>query len=398
MTPRKTPKNRSDVRIAYLCDVSPLDTLPYSGGNSRIYTALKGEFPNIDIISQSWGLAEPVHRLIYRLSDALNLRTRWRAHLILSGFIRRVVEKQLAEGQYDALFCAYSFQSLFRVRPPYPMTVVYTADATPTTYRQSVIGRSFGSYMKLSRRFDPLILKAETQTFASADLLLWPSRWLKNRADSTYGLDPEKSHVVPWGANIPAPDMDFPPPTLSADAPVRLLFVGRDWYAKGGPLTAQTVATLRRQGVDARLTVVGCTPPDTGLPDHALTVHPSLNKAIPKELALFQQQFQQAHFIMMPSFESYGFAFCEASAFGLPSLCLNAGGVPVFDCENGHALDLNATPSDYAAQIRSYLANPNQYDTLRRTTRQVYEQKLNWPAWAKTTADLIMEDIAKRAE
>jgi glycosyltransferase involved in cell wall biosynthesis len=396
MIPHQNIQNKTDIRIAYLCDHSPLDTLPYSGGNSRIYNALKDEFPNIDIISQSWGLAEPVHRLIYRLSDALNLRTRWRAHLILSGLIRRVVEKQLAKGQYDVLFCAYSFQSLFRVRPPYPMTVVYTADATPTTYKQSVIGRSFGSYMKLSRRFDPLILKAETQTFTSTDLLLWPSRWLKNRADSTYGLDPTKSHVVSWGANVPAPDMDFPTPTLNPDAPVHLLFVGRDWYAKGGPLTAQTVATLRKQGVDARLTVVGCIPPDIGLPDQALTVHPSLNKAIPEELELFQRQFQKAHFIMMPSFESYGFAFCEASAFGLPSLCFNAGGVPVFDGENGHALDLNATPDDYATLIRSYLDTPDRYAALRSTTRQVYEQKLNWSAWAKATADLIMEDIANR--
>ncbi len=397
MTGKPDTPARKDIRVAYLCDISPLDPFPYSGGNTRIYNALKHEFPNIHILSQSWGLAEPIRHLIARLPPAIELRTRWRAHLLLSGLIRRQVERELAQGEYDVLFCAYSFHSLHGVRPPRSMTVAYTSDATPTTYRNSAIGRSFGSFLKLSRHLDPLILKAETRTFRAADLILWPSDWLKNKADPLYGLDSDRSHVVPWGANIPAPELVTAPTPLGVDSPVQFLFVGRDWWAKGGPLTVDTVTTLRDAGVDARLTVIGCIPPDvTPLTGDAMTVHPSLDKSNPAELDLFQSLFQSSHFMLMPSMESYGFAFCEASAYGLPSLCLSAGGVPVENGVNGHALPLPATAQDYAALVRSYLAAPDLYETLRQTTRQKYLDELNWPAWAKTSADLIMAEIASK--
>ncbi|MDF1802049.1 glycosyltransferase family 4 protein [Thalassovita sp.] len=387
---------KSDIKVAYLCDMTPLDPWPYSGGNARIFQALKAELPNIHILSQSWGLAEPVRKLLYRLPDGIQLRARFRLHLLLSGLIRRQVERELRHGQYDVLFCAYSFHSLFRLRVPPNVTVVYTSDATPTTYKNSVIGAAFGSYFKLSRYFDPLILKAETRTFRAADLLLWPSRWLKEAADPLYDLTPAQSQVVPWGANMPTPTLSDARPGVAQAKPVDILFVGRDWWAKGGPLTAETVAALRNAGVDARLTVVGCTPPDTGLPEEALTVYRSLDKTDPKELSLFQSLYQSAHFIMMPSFESYGFAYCEASGFGLPSLCLNAGGVPIEEGVNGHALPLGSTAQDYVEVVQSYLAAPDSYDRLRQTTRDMYEQKLNWPAWAKTSADLIMENIAAK--
>lgn len=398
MTPQTPRKTLSDLKIAYLCDQTPLDPWPYSGGNTRIYQALKSQLPNIDILSQSWGLAEPVRRLLLKLPFGVQLRARWRMHLLLAGIIRRQVEKELHAGDYDVLFCAYSFHSLFRVRPPKGVVTVYTSDATPTVYKNSEIGQAFDSWLKLSRRLDPLILKAETQTFGAADLLLWPSRWLKRGADPLYGLDPAKSLVVPWGANIPAPDLrGGTPPALAQGAPLDILFVGRDWNAKGGPVTAETVALLRAAGVDARLTVVGCTPPDTGLPAQALTVHPSLDKTDPQELALFQSLYESAHFIMMPSFESYGFAYCEASAYGLPSLCLDTGGVPVDDGENGHALPVGSGASDYMAVIQSYLAAPDRYAALRASTRQMYLDKLNWPAWAKRTASLILQEVNGRS-
>ena len=223
------------------------------------------------------------------------------------------------------------------------------------------------------------------------------SRWLKESADPLYDLDPAKSIVVPWGANIPAPELSGPALALSAGAPVDFLFVGRDWWAKGGALTAETIHALRAAGIEARLTVVGCVPPDLNLPASALTVYPSLNKTLPDELALFQSLYEQAHFMMMPSFESYGFAFCEASAFGLPSLCLNAGGVPIEDGVNGHALPLEASPQDYVALVQGYLNTPARYAALRQSTRALYEEKLNWSAWAQTTADLIVKDAAQRA-
>lgn len=55
------------------------------------------------------------------------------------------------------------------------MVTAYTSDATPTTYKRSKVGEAFGSFLKVSRLIDPLILRAEDQVFQATDLLFWPS-------------------------------------------------------------------------------------------------------------------------------------------------------------------------------------------------------------------------------
>jgi len=353
-----------------------------------MYDALCEHVGEVHILSNHWGVAEPLRRLVMMMPDKFNLRLRWRLHLLLAPIIARQVRRELKAGQYDVLFSTYSFQSLFRVRPPYPMTVVHTSDATPTVYRNSEIGASFGSFLGLSRLIDPLILRAERATYRAADLLLWPSDWLREGANATYDLDPDTSLTVPWGANIQAPKADPNPPKLEPGQPLHLLFVGRDWYAKGGHITAATLATLRDQGIDAHLTVIGTTPPPEVDTTH-LTVHPSLNKAIPDELALFTRLYQRSHFIVMPSMESYGFAFCEASAYGVPSLCYRAGGVPVRDGVNGFALPLGSEAPAFAEVITRYSHDPAAYDKLRSSTRKEFEEHLNWDAWGRRVAELL---------
>ncbi|MDX1780793.1 MAG: glycosyltransferase family 4 protein [Thalassovita sp.] len=394
MTLDKLPENRP-LKIAYLCDADPRDRNLYSGGNARIFDALRSRFSDVHVMPIGWGWAEPVRRLVLAMPEPLILRAKWRLHLLLSRIIARVVAKELKRQRFDVLFCAYSFHALYHLKPPYPITTVFTSDATPTVYKNSEVGQSFDSYLSLSRRFDPLIQRAEAEVFRKTDLLLWPSEWLKEEAEQAFALDPGHGQVVPWGANIADPGGQETLPKLGPGAPVRILLVGRDWFAKGGPITAEAVHFLRDWGIDARLTVVGCTPPETGL-GNALSVYPSLDKAKPEELKLFQDQYRQAHFMMMPSFESYGFAFCEASAFGLPSLCARVGGVPVRDGINGFVLPPDAGPLAYAEIVRDYLSAPDQYDALRRSTRREYETRLNWDAWAEKTAALINAAVEKR--
>ncbi len=390
-----SPATKRPLRIAYLCDADPRDRNLYSGGNARIFDALSSEFDDIHIMPLSWGLAEPLRRLVLSMPEPIILRAKWRLHLLFSRVISRAVAKELKRQRFDVLFCAYSLHSLHGLKPPYPITTVFTSDATPTVYKHSEVGQVFDSFFSLSRRFDPLIRRAESEVLQNADLLLWPSKWLKAETESWFGLDPSHGQVVPWGANIPDPGTGGAAPRIGPGQPVRILLVGRDWFAKGGPVTVEAVQLLRDAGIDARLTVVGCTPPETGLGE-ALTVFPSLDKSIPEDLALFQDQYRQAHFMMMPSFESYGFAFCEASAFGLPSLCTDVGGVPVCDGVNGFALSPDAGPQDFADIVQDLIAAPERYDALRVSTRREYEERLNWGAWAKTTAALIEAAVVQR--
>ena len=383
------------LRIAYLCDISPLNRNLYSGGNARIYDALCTHAGEVTILDTSWHLAEPLRRAIMASPEALNLRLRWRAHLVAAPLIARGIHAELRRGQFDVLFGAYSFQSLAGVTPPPGMVTVFTSDATPTVYKRSEVGQAFGSYLSAARYLDPLVLRAETRIYRKPDLLLWPSEWLRQEAQALYGLDPARAHVVPWGANVADPGINPNPPRLMAGAPVNLLFIGRDWFAKGGPLVHETLQTLRAQGVDARLTVIGTQPPEFHR-DPAMDILGPLDKSVPDQLARFDSALRGAHFVMQPSFESYGFAYCEASAHGLPSLALRVGGVPVRDGVNGHALPLGSTAEDFAGKVQHYLANPTAYDALRLSARREYEDRLNWDAWGQRTATLLTEAVARK--
>ncbi len=369
------------LKIAYLCDMDPRLAWTYSGGNKRIHDTLQEHVGDVDILSNDWAELEPLRRLIHKLPEAINLRARWRLHLLLSRVIARSVHKQLKARKYDVLFCPYSFQSLAQIKPPYPLVTVFTSDATQTSYRTAETGAAFGSYFKLSRLMDPWILKQEKTILSSVDMNFWPSDWQKSNADACYDLPVEKSIVTPWGANIPRPDATTLYPDLPFDDGVRLLLVGRDWWAKGGPLTLDVLRNLRGQGINARLGVVGCTPPASDMDDY-IDIHPNLDKTVPRDLTTLQDLFRRSHFLVQPSIESYGFAFCEASAFGLPSLCLRLGGVPVWDEVNGIALPSGAAAADFSDVITTYMQTPARYQKLRASSRQCYEDRLNWPAWA----------------
>ena len=116
----------------------------------------------------------------------------------------------------------------------------------------------------------------------------------------------------------------------------------------------------------------------------------------PPRAALFQQLYARSHFVVQPSYESYGFAFCEASAHGVPSLCLRVGGVPVRDGVNGFALPPGSGAEAFAARIQAAVADPAGYAALCRSTRAEYDQHLNWDAWGARVGDLLRDAVARR--
>ena len=376
-----SPAPNTPLRIAYLCDEDPRDRHSYSGGNARILAALRAHVGAVTVLDHRWHGAQPLRRLIEAAPPAIAMRARWRAQLALAPVIARGVARQLAQDRYDVLFCAYAFHALHALRPPYPLIRAYSSDATPTVYKRSEVGAAYGSYLTPSRLLDPLIARAEGRVFRACDALFWPSEWLRDGANRLYDLDPGRSHLVPWGAGIgdPGPPVDV---RLNPAGEVRLLLLGRDWQGKGGPLAVQVMRRLRDDGHDARLTVIGCTPPGADRDAH-VTVHPHLDKSVTAQRALLERALATAHFMVMPSFESYGFAFCEASAYGLPSLCLDVGGVPVREGVNGHALPVDAPAQDFADVIAGYLADPARYRALRASARAEYETRLNWRAWGE---------------
>jgi glycosyltransferase involved in cell wall biosynthesis len=192
----------------------------------------------------------------------------------------------------------------------------------------------------------------------------------------------------------PASTLD---PSRSDDR-CKLLFVGVDWIEKGADIAVETLEWLRRDGIQAELTICGCTPPKE-LDVPGLTVIPFLDKRKPAELARLQELYRDADFFLLPTrAESYGIAFCEASSYGVPSIGTATGGVPgvVTEGENGYLLPYSARGLDYAALIAEIYRDERRHEDLKRRSRRVFEERLNWDAWGTRAAGLINELLATR--
>ncbi|MBE9636048.1 glycosyltransferase family 4 protein [Salipiger mangrovisoli] len=387
---------RRPLKIAYLSDFPAQDRNLYSGGNARMHDALRAHAGEVTVLPIDWGLAEPLRRTILALPDALSLRLRWRAQMALAPVISRRIASALRKDRYDVLFGAYAFQSLLGLRLPYPMTVAYTSDATHSIYRRSEIGQAHPGVIPGGRLLDDWVERSEAEVFRRADLLLWPSQWLMDASAARYDIPAGKAQMVPWGANIAPPPPPAPRP-ISRSGPLHLLVVGRNWWAKGGRVAQEVMCLLRARGIDARLTVIGCLPPPQSRGPH-IEIHPQLDKSVPEQAALFQQLYARSHFVVMPSFESYGFAFCEASAHGVPSLCLRIGGVPVRDGINGYAMPPGCGAEAFVTRILECIDNPERYATLSRSSREEYETRLNWDAWGQAVGALLEAHVAQRSE
>lgn len=104
----------------------------------------------------------------------------------------------------------------------------------------------------------------------------------------------------------------------------------------------------------------------------------------------------RSHFLILPTeFEAFGIVFCEASAYGMPSIAANVGGVsqPIREGKNGFLLSPNATAEEYAEKIKLAFSDKETYLKLRRSSRNEDEKRLNWRIWGKKMDKILDKTI-----
>jgi len=221
----------------------------------------------------------------------------------------------------------------------------------------------------------------EKRALDNCSLAIYSSEWAATGAIEFYGINAMKVKVIPFGANIDnIPSKDELHHKIGSS--LKLLFVGKDWKRKGGEIAFDTMKLLNEEGIEAHLTVVGCVPP---VSDQRMKVVSFLNKNKKKDAEILRSLYIDSNFFIMPSRkECYGVVFCEAAAFGLPVLSSVTGGIPtiVKDGVNGYLLPLSAGGKDYAEKIIEII-NSGTYEHLCSSSRQRYEEVLNWDTAGK---------------
>jgi glycosyltransferase involved in cell wall biosynthesis len=234
------------------------------------------------------------------------------------------------------------------------------------------------------------------------DGLCFGSQWACDEARRLYSLpNADPLHVTPLGANWT--------PTLTrhqvldhidlriARIPtegIELLYLGKDWERKGGPLAVQVAERIRAAGHQVRLHVVGCRP-ELGAaagPDGFITVHGLLYQSDPEQSARLADLFLRSHFLIVPTLaECFGIVFAEAQAFALPPVSRAVHAVPSIIREGitGLLFPPDAGPEPYAERMLALIAQPDTYRQMAVAARDWYEQTLTWDRTAEAITHVI---------
>ena len=230
----------------------------------------------------------------------------------------------------------------------------------------------------------------EARAAGRLDGLCFGSEWAVGEAKRLYGVDGSRLHVTPLGANwVPGVSREEVLARVEARAAdgLELLYVGKDWERKGGPLA---VEVARRLG--ARLHIVGCRPELGGEALEFCTVHGLIYQSDPEGSARLAELFLRSHFLLVPTTaECFGIVFAEAQAFGLPPVSRAVHALPtvVEDGVTGVLLGLEAGAEAYVERILELRRDEGRYRAMAVAARERFETVLNWDRTATAILSAI---------
>ncbi|GAA2910703.1 glycosyltransferase family 4 protein [Enterococcus pseudoavium] len=164
----------------------------------------------------------------------------------------------------------------------------------------------------------------------------------------------------------------------------KILFVGRDFYRKGGDRVVAAFNLLKNNGLqDLELYIAG----PTKIEDKFLSSGVTFLGDLPNEH--LSKYFEICDVFCMPSrFEAYGLVFIEALAQGLPCIGLNKFEMPYFikEGKNGLLVDDPEDIEELAIKIVELLSNEKIFSYVDKQKKK-YLKKYSWMA----VADRIIE-------
>lgn len=376
------------LKIAYLTSENPKDKRSWSGITYYMAQALEKHCGDVDYLEPIISFEKRyVGRLIHEISKRLLRRNvAYDRLLFVAKKHARLAAQRLAGRSFDLIVAPIAAPEVAFLETDIP--IVLAEDAT---FAQ--LHNYYPLYSNLLGWSAHQGKAVQDMAYRNASALLFPSEWAVRSAVEDHYADKQKVHVIPLGANldeIPARETVL---RKKKSDRCRLLFMGIGWERKGGEIAFETLLELEAMGISAELTVCGSTPPEK-FSHKRMRVIPFLNKNDPGQRRELEKLYALSDFLLVPTRrEAYGIVFCEASAYGLPSITTDTGGVlgAVRDGENGFALPLSARGGDYARVIAEIYQDDQRYIELVRSSRRAFEEKLNWDAWGVTARKIFAE-------
>lgn len=234
--------------------------------------------------------------------------------------------------------------------------------------------------------------ETERTALSRSEIVIKASQWTIDSVVKDYGQDPNKCHVLEFGANLD--DKDIVTATVYKEGTLNVLFSGVDWNRKGADIAMDAVHILNEKGINAKLIFCGIN--EDKIPEKYRNLKyveylGFLNKNDKEQYAKYIDAIKHSHIFLLPTkAECAGVVFSEASAYGLPIFTYNTGGIPnyVVDGINGYKLPLGSSADKFADKIEECLRN-DELSKLGEGGKNLYKEKLSWAAWSRRFKSLI---------
>ena len=381
---------KKKLSIGFISEFSPKDRSFWSGIPYTAYRLLERHH------TVEWVNPE-ISRLFIRVLKArkglallLGGNYDWTHALALSRYLGKRLTQKLRGQEFDVLLATAASTSLAFLDTDIP--IIYLSD---TTF--GLIHNYYGNYSKLCRQNVNEGNLIERRALGKASAVVVASEWARRSVVDDYKISPSKAHVVQFAPNIErlpeADDIRY-----RRGGSMNLLFVGIDWNRKGGDIAIKTYNILKRRYPNCRLRIVGGSPRER-LSDRGIEIHGLLDQAKPEDMQKLVSFYLDTDFFLLPTqAEAAGIVFAEASAFGVPSLTFDTGGVRSYveDNVNGYVLAHDANETAFAERIISVYDSPSDYERLRKSTRLAFETRFSAERWEKSLEE-ILESVLEKA-
>jgi len=254
--------------------------------------------------------------------------------------------------------------------------------STDYTARLSANQPEYGRSPFTPRELDEWIA-LEAQAMQKATHIFTWSEYVRRSVIRDYNISTDRVTAVGGGLNFSR--LPKVQPRLHQDSPMAL-FIGLDFYRKGGDLVLRAFENVRKQLPNTRLTVITSSAIPSELPMDGVSVYPPVWNR--DALNAF---YQQADIFVLPSrLETWGDVFIEAMAFELP--CIGVEGLPMEEIIRHQETGLLVHSEDVEeiTNALSYLfKNPELRQQWGKAGRARIVEKYTWEKVVNRMAPII---------
>lgn len=379
------------MKIGFLCVLDPEDRRNFSGTLFYMLMSLREiEGTEVDIVGkQFFDKQKQPNSFLARFYAGLSRRIKLVKKLdssLQTKSLVNICNSNISENNYDILVAPVASRLIARV-DTYGTPVIFITDATPKFVED------FYGWPVSKNEFANEIL-----TLKKSSLVIYSSDFMKELAAKDYknSVDSEKLISIPFGLNLD--NAPAQPTKKNLSDGIKLLFVARFWERKGGDIAIETLSHLLKDGHNAHLTIIGCSPNLNEEISKHTTIIPFLNKNDPQQQAEYFDILSKSSFFVLPTrADCTPMVIAEANAFSTPVLVTDVGGIGslVTHGENGYLTKLDDRGDVYAKHISSILANSNDYTQLSEASFKRYKEELNWQSWAHVVLNRADELASK---